>query len=88
MALSRYKSSKIIKSDKGEKLNTTTYKTIPERNDDIYVMSTDGDRFDTLAQKYYGDNSLWWYIAKANNLHLNNIPRGTTIRIPSNVDIE
>lgn len=88
MALSRYKSTKIVNSDKGEKLNTTTYTKIPEKSDDVYLMSTEGDRFDMLAQKYYGDASLWWYIAKANKLSLNNIPRGTTIRIPSNVNVE
>jgi hypothetical protein len=88
LALSRYKDTKIVKSDKGEKLNTTNYKSIPHRNDDIYLMSTEGDRFDVLAQKYYGDSQLWWYIAKANNLSFNNVPRGVTIRIPSNVNVE
>ena len=89
MALSRYKNAKISKTDKGEKFDTTKYPKIPEKNDDIYLLSTDGDRFDLLAQKYYGDPNLWWYIAKANKMYFNNIPRGSTIRIPVNVsDIE
>ena len=51
--------------------------------EDIMVMTQDGDRFDLLAHQYYGDSSLWWYIAKANKMKCNNIPAGLTIRIPS-----
>tara|TARA_B100001123_G_C15233121_1_gene995991 strand:- start:1204 stop:1497 length:294 start_codon:yes stop_codon:yes gene_type:complete len=68
------------------KYNTTMYKKIPERNDDLYVLSTVGDRFELLAEQYYGDHNLWWYIAKANNMKFNNIPVGTRIRIPSSLE--
>jgi phage tail protein X len=54
---------------------------------DIYVISTAGDRFDLLASQYYGDSSLWWVISIANeNLSQNSlyIPEGTQLRIPSN----
>ena len=64
------------------KLSTTLYKIIPEQNDDIYVMSTEGDRLDNLAAQFYGDVNLWWYIAKANNLTFMTIPVGTRLRIP------
>jgi hypothetical protein len=33
---------------------------------DIYVYITQGDRYDTLAQTYYEDSSLWWIINRAN----------------------
>jgi hypothetical protein len=33
---------------------------------DIYVYTTRGDRYDTLALTYYLDPSLWWIIARAN----------------------
>jgi len=70
------------KNGKDYKL-TAIYKEIPELPEDIMVMTQDGDRFDLLAHQYYGDSSLWWYIAKANKMKFNNIPAGLTIRIPS-----
>jgi len=55
---------------------------------DIYVYSTIGDRFDTLALQYYGDSTLWWVISTANyNLPQNSyfIPEGYQLRIPANI---
>tara|TARA_Y100000034_G_C6867515_1_gene395562 strand:- start:444 stop:722 length:279 start_codon:yes stop_codon:yes gene_type:complete len=63
--------------------DTTTYSRIPERNSDLHMISSEGDRCDNLAFRFYGDASLWWYIAKANNLKTMNIPAGTSIRIPA-----
>ena len=34
--------------------------------DDIYVVTTIGDRIDLLAWKYYANAELWWIIAAAN----------------------
>jgi nucleoid-associated protein YgaU len=47
-----------------------------------------GDRFDTLAQKYYGDSTLWWIIAKANELSNGKLALDPNqkIRIPMNID--
>jgi hypothetical protein len=63
------------------------YPEIPRGPQDIYVYTTKGDRYDLLAQSYYGDSSLWWIIALCN---LNNtIPDsiypniGSQIRIPA-----
>lgn len=75
---------------------TSRYPDIPLSPNDIYVYSSQGDRFDVLAQQYYGDSSLWWIISIANtnnagtsistNLPQNSlvIPEGIQIRIPSN----
>jgi phage tail protein X len=75
---------------------TSRYPEVPLSSDDIYVYTTQGDRFDTLAQQYYGDSSLWWIISIANtatagtdlqsDLPQNTlvIPQGIQIRIPSN----
>ncbi len=43
---------------------------IPTTNKDQYHMVTDDDvhRIDLLAWRYYGDCSLWWVIAEANNI--------------------
>lgn len=65
------------------------YPTIPLSENDIYVITTDGDRYDLLASQYYGDSSLWWIISTANSLLPQNsifIPVGTQIRIPQNVN--
>ena len=61
---------------------TTIYAKIPETDSDIWVISQMGDRLDLIAQQYYGDVTLWWYIAKANGLKFMNIPVGTSLRIP------
>ena len=62
---------------------TTIYGNIPLNDNDIYVITQAGDRLDHLAHQFYGDVSLWWYIAKANNLVFMTIPVGTSLRIPS-----
>ena len=66
-------------------LRTNVYSSIPESDSDIYVITTAGDRLDNLAAQFYGDVSLWWYIAKANNLTFMTIPVGTRLRIPSTI---
>jgi hypothetical protein len=38
-----------------------------EKNiDDIYVVTSVGERLDLLAWKYYQDPELWWIISAAN----------------------
>ena len=61
---------------------TTIYSNIPETDSDIWVITQHGDRLDNLAFQFYGDQSLWWYIAKANYLSFMTIPVGTSLRIP------
>ena len=48
----------------------------------MYFIAQSGDRCDNLAQRFYGDSSLWWFIARVNNLKTMNIPAGTSLRIP------
>ncbi len=53
---------------------------------DTYVYTNRGDRYDLLAQSFYGDSSLWWIIARANSTQTPDslIPEvGAQIRIPS-----
>ena len=72
----------------GERIyKTVRYPEIPRAFSYIYVYTTIGDRFDTLAQQYYGNSSLWWIISCANNtLPQNSLtpPVGTQLRIPVN----
>lgn len=66
--------------------STTIYPEIPLNFQDTYVITQIGDRFDILAQQYYGNPSFWWVISTANE-SLNQsslyIKPGLQIRIPS-----
>ena len=58
---------------------------IPKQSDDIYVVSTFGDRLDLLAWNYYQNVNYWWIIAAANpelRKDTLNLEVGTQIRIP------
>lgn len=75
-----------LRSKSFVKYNTTIYEKIPTRDDDQYVIAQEGDRLDNLATIFYGDPSLWWYIAQANSLKTFNVPAGTSLRIPTSTD--
>jgi hypothetical protein len=56
--------------------------------EDTYVISQAGDRFDLLANQYYNDSTLWWVISIANeNFQQNSmvVPEGQQVRIPVNI---
>jgi len=80
--MGRYKQTRFSKKNKVNSYRTTLYESVPETNDDMYFIAQEGDRCDNLAFQFYGDPSLWWFIAKVNNLKTNNIPAGTSLRIP------
>ena len=86
--MNRYQNIPKIKIDGNLFYQTSRYPEVPLSENDIYVYTTQGDRFDVLAQQYYGDSSLWWTISIANNDKLNQstlvIPEGIQIRIPAN----
>jgi len=65
------------------------YPDIPETPDDIYLITTGADRYDTLAQIYYGDYRYWWIIATANSVQKRDgliVKPGVQLRIPANKD--
>lgn len=83
---SRYTGNDIKKGFDGRRVyRSNIYPKIPLSNSDIYVATETGDRYDTLAAQYYGDSTLWWIIAAANNVHDAplGISDGTILRIPS-----
>ena len=86
--MARYSNIPEIKSSNDKQMyQTVRYPEIPRSEDDIYVITTIGDRYDTLAFQYYQDSSLWWVIANANgNADKSTLtpPIGTQIRIPAN----
>ena len=81
--MARYEKTKKQRLNKKDYYQTTIYKKVEEKNSDSYFIAQEGDRCDNLANRFYGDSSLWWFIAKVNNLTSNNIPAGTSLRIPS-----
>jgi hypothetical protein len=94
--MNRYRDIPKIIVDKKPIYRTTKYPEIPLSDNDIYVYTTQGDRFDVLANQYYNDQSLWWIISIANTAVAGTslpsdlsqdslvIPEGIQIRIPAN----
>ena len=85
--ISRYDNNEIKKTIDGRTVyRPTIYPNIPLRDDDVYVATETGDRFDTLSHQFYNDSSYWWIIASANNIHnaVFSLTEGTILRIPQN----
>ena len=86
--MGRYDDTLLKFNKKGQRvLVPTLYPDIPLSDEDQFVYPKDGERLENIAFKYYGDVSLWWIIAKANELG-----KGRTvlnpnfqIRIPGNI---
>ena len=85
--MSRYKNISLSKTESGTVLRKNAlYPNLPVSEDDIYVIATAGDRYDTLAKQFYRDPSLWWVIAYANNHQRASlvVTPGVQLRIPAN----
>tara|TARA_Y100000310_G_scaffold67800_1_gene63186 strand:- start:626 stop:889 length:264 start_codon:yes stop_codon:yes gene_type:complete len=81
--MKRYSKTKLKVVNGKSYKGTTLYKKIPETNDDVWIITQYGDRLDSIAFQFYGDSTLWWAIAKANNLRSSMKPKiGTSLRIP------
>ena len=66
--MSRYSRINIMSTSELPKLRyvNVIYPQIPLGSQDIYVYTTQGDRYDSLALTFYKDSSLWWIINRAN----------------------
>jgi hypothetical protein len=87
---SRYRYTPLKKNKEGKRVfKPTMYPKIPIKDSDIFIYPKFGDRLDNLAHKYYGDVSLWWIIAKANNLDTAEIGLNVEkqIRIPMEIEV-
>ena len=86
---SRYTHTSIKKNKDGKRVfKPTIYPKIPIKDSDIFIYPKFGDRLDNLAHKYYDDVSLWWIIAKANDLdeaHIG-LEVDKQIRIPMDIE--
>tara|TARA_R110000851_G_scaffold176800_5_gene323546 strand:+ start:1785 stop:2081 length:297 start_codon:yes stop_codon:yes gene_type:complete len=83
--MSRYNNIQIRKIQSGKRyFKTVRYPVIEKSLDDRYIVGQFGDRLDNLANQYYEDASLWWIIARANNIGKGDlvVPLGVQLRIP------
>lgn len=84
---SRYSKLRLIQKDNQSKpYHEVTNATPDARLLDCQLFHVTGvyvNRLDLIAKKFYGDASLWWYIAKQNHLEdPTKVPEDTTLQIP------
>lgn len=87
--MSRYKDIFLTQTASGTRYRRNAiFPEVPLSYSDIYVISTAGDRYDTLALEYYNDSSLWWIIASVNNSKKDSlvVQPGKQLRIPANIE--
>ena len=85
----RYDSAKVRKDKNGTRYyKPTIVPNVPIKDSDIFVYPIYGERFETIAQRYYNDSTLWWIIAKANELSKGQISADPLkkLRIPTEID--
>ena len=88
--MNRYQTIPTLKINNKPVYRTVKYPEVPLDENDIYVTTVQGDRFDILANQFYQDQSLWWVISIANNFLPQNsllIPEGIQIHIPNNISL-
>ncbi len=81
--------TQILKTKEGKRYyKPLKYPIIPLSINDLYVVTTTGDRLDLLAFRFYKDIRLWWIIATANRDIIRrdsySLKPGLEIRIPQN----
>ena len=83
--MNRYKKVQTVTENGRRYRSNPIYPQIPVSEEDFYIISTVGDRYDSLALRFYGDATLWWVIASANRMTKASLvlEPGTQIRIPA-----
>lgn len=84
--MSRYRNADQLRDvNKKRRIETWIIQTPPANSSDLYIQITSPDRLDILADKLYGDQSLWYIIAQANALGKGSyhVPAGKILRIPN-----
>ena len=84
--MSRYDTIRRVKKNKVVRVGTSYLPTVEDKNSDILLIATQGDRCDLISHQYYGSPEYWWFIASVNNLKSNNIEAGTQLRIPISIE--
>jgi len=84
----RYQNIGTQKTTNGETIYLPTkYPTLVPSNDDYYIIAREEDRFDLIANDFFGDPTLWWVVVMANDLPGDSMyaPPGFQLRIPGNL---
>lgn len=84
--MDRYQNTLTIEENKGPSFYGTPITTeIPVEDIPFYYTAREGDRFDSLSNRFYNSPNYWWVIAKANKLVTGtmSIPAGTQLFIPN-----
>ena len=85
-----YNNADILTTSTGKQYyKAKQFPPIPPSENDLYVITVEGDRLDLLSYTYYKDASLWWVIAFVNNnITLGSMfpEPGTQLRIPININ--
>jgi nucleoid-associated protein YgaU len=89
--MERYNNIDILKTEYTDRpyYKGKFYPNVPLSESDVYVITTVGDRLDSLAYSYYNDATLWWIIAMANNNATKGAlypEPGTQLRIPTDIN--
>ena len=84
--MSRYDTIRKVFDKKIERIGTSDLPKVEEKNSDILLIATYGDRCDLISQEYYGTPDFWWFVASVNKLKTNNIEAGTQLRIPLSLE--
>ena len=84
--MSRYDNVRRVVDKKVQRIGTATLPDYEEKNYDVLLIATQGDRCDAISQEYYGTPDHWWFIATVNKLSTNHIEAGTQIRIPLSLE--
>jgi hypothetical protein len=84
----RFNEIRKLRANKKRYYINTILPPIPLSQDDIYIVTQDGDRLDNLSYEFYNDTQFWWVIAAANPNKVRKdsyyVNIGEQIRIPSN----
>jgi len=87
--MNRYNNIPLLPTQDGTLYNRNViFPRITPKSSDIYVITSAGDRFDTLALEYYQNPTLWWIIAGTNNIKKDSltIKPGVQLRIPMDIE--
>lgn len=80
---------RVTTKEKVDRIEFAMYQRPSLDPNDVYIRLHKGQSLMTLANTYYGDPTLWWFIALANDLLLPfNVQEDTTIRIPPKTKIK
>ena len=89
--MNRYRDISTIQDANGRRKKASIiYPIPPQSSTDTYIRTTTIERIDLLANKFYGDLTLWWVIAAANGLGKGTyvVPQNTRLRIPDKTNMQ